>query len=155
MHQCTTSAELEPITKDNERRASTRHDCSLDILCNPVLTTSPRIWRAALRDISCVGLRLTLLRRFEARTLLRICLPEQGDFQGLSLFAHVVQVRRDLPRKWTLGCALAGSLHPEDLQLLLSASAAVLKQEPAAAHEACNVPSEHAPLAQLQRVTQR
>jgi CheY-like chemotaxis protein len=103
----------------NERRSGVRYLCRLEGACHPVGHFRPEEWwPGMLRDISVVGGRLLLPRRFEVGTLLAIELPDAEGEYTRSLLARVGRVTKAPEGKWELGANFATRLAEEELRAL-------------------------------------
>src|SRR5207248_2650245 len=70
-----------PTPVVDERRTDARYPLQLPTTCGPLTGPGADAWKAQVLDLSAGGVCLELPRRFEARTILQICLP--GEEPGV------------------------------------------------------------------------
>jgi PilZ domain len=104
-----------------ERRAWIRFAREQDITCQPVtpLSTQPAstAWMGRVRDVSPVGIGLSMSRRFEPGSALIVELATGPD-GVLGLPARVVHATLEKNGRWIIGCAFATPLSQVELQRL-------------------------------------
>jgi hypothetical protein len=119
----TTSPAPSPPTSavsGSERRLAERFPCELNTLCRSLVhPQAAGDWGATILDISEVGLRICVPRRFEVGALLVLELHDTPEHVERLLMARVVHVAEQPENYWTLGCLLVQRLDLPDLRALV------------------------------------
>jgi hypothetical protein len=103
-----------------ERRAWVRLGSEQEVCCLPATPSigaeSETAWLAIVQDVSAGGIGLLVRQRFEPGTLLILELSARFDEVTRPLPVRVVHAAQEGKRFWTIGCAFASTLSPEELQ---------------------------------------
>ena len=104
-----------------ERRITRRHDCLLEMYCQPNDGTGRDTWwLGEVHDLSVHGIGLLSSRRFEPGTRIDIELQESARTPKRLLSAWVVHAKPHPEGGWTLGCAFERKMSERELRSWLS-----------------------------------
>jgi PilZ domain len=106
------------LTAD-ERRASVRHVCNLDTLCQPSDADEPKRWPATVCDISLEGIGVLVREPFQPGTVIGVDLTSPDETLEYTMFAKVMNVQALADGRWRAGCAFTRKLSDDELQSLL------------------------------------
>jgi hypothetical protein len=111
------------IVLKGERRAWLRFPSDRDIVCKPPIKPphgEPEVsWLGQVRDVSPVGIGLSMSRRFEPGAELIIELSTKND-ETLKLPVWVAHATPDEQGHWIIGCEFIFPLSQEELQRFLA-----------------------------------
>lgn len=103
-----------------ERRASIRHVCSLETLCQAADTDEPeQRWPATVCDISLEGIGVLVGEPFRPGTMLGVELTSPDETLEYTMFAKVMHIQELADGRWRAGCSFTRKLTEEELQSLL------------------------------------
>jgi hypothetical protein len=122
--QATAVPDQHPKTSlKTERRAWLRFPCAQDIICTPPIRPpqgEPEVaWLGTVRDISPVGIGLSMSRRFEPGAELIVELSAKAD-ETLNVPVCVVHATAEEQGRWIIGCEFIFPLGQEELQNFLA-----------------------------------
>jgi serine/threonine protein kinase len=103
----------------DERRTDARYPMQIPTTCGPLSAPGRNAWNAQILDLSAGGVCLELPRRFEANTILQICLPGEEPCHEATYPVRVCWCKGMPDRKWMVGCAFVRSLEEKDLDRML------------------------------------
>lgn len=113
------TARLAPAPSLRDRRATIRFASNARGTCQTLSQRQESSWEAAVQNISCQGIGILLIRRFEPGTVLAIELTESSKQRQRLLLARVAHATPQPEGKWLIGCILINPLDEDDLQQLL------------------------------------
>ena len=103
-----------------ERRASIRHVCRLETLCQPADTEEPvQRWPATVCDISLEGMGVLLGEPFKPGTILGVELTSSDETLEYTMFAKVMHIQELADGRWRAGCSFTRKLSDDELRSLL------------------------------------
>jgi hypothetical protein len=103
-----------------ERRAWIRFPCKLEVTPQPLTPSSnaDTAWLGTIRDISAVGIALTMSQCVEPGTALVVETSAESN-ELLRLPVRVVHVTPEVNAQWIIGCELARELSPQEFSIFL------------------------------------
>jgi hypothetical protein len=104
----------------DERRASVRHVCNLDTLCQPTDVEEPEErWPATVCDISLEGIGVLVREPFQPGTVIGVDLTSPDETLEYTMFAKVMNVQALPDGRWRAGCVFTRKLSEDELRSLL------------------------------------
>jgi hypothetical protein len=110
-----------PLEKSTERRNHPRFTCHGPVLLFPMAGVRMS-WPAIVRDVSAAGLGLTIDRRFERGTALRLEWQTEKGAAMPPLLGRVVRLFEVPELGWWHGCSLIGELDVAEVLAFLHAA---------------------------------
>ena len=106
-----------PRSSNTERRASVRHRAADDLTCPVATYEAADAWSAVVRDVSTLGIGLTMDRRVTAGALLQVGLRRANGVHVRDVLARVVHADEEAAGVWQVGCAFVVELARDELAL--------------------------------------
>ena len=101
-----------------DRRATPRHPCGPQVLCQLTTDLGGEPWFAWVRDVSTQGIGLVVDRRFAPGTPMLVEL-QTDDGLTCTVTARVVRASAEGDAEWLIGCTFAHELDDAELDRLL------------------------------------
>jgi hypothetical protein len=98
---------------DFDKRNAERHECALDSRTSPLDDPEGFSWGASIRDLSRVGVGLTVCFPFRSGTYLAV------ELKGSTMLSRVVHVRDRNDGSYQVGCEFLRPLSEEELERLI------------------------------------
>ncbi|MBI2807966.1 MAG: PilZ domain-containing protein [Planctomycetes bacterium] len=122
MQATSTAARVQPVRnpyfRDQERRNTERHACTLEATSQPLDACETLSWGASVSDISAGGLAVTLCYPFKLGTYLSVDL-QCPDGHVRTLMVRVVHVHDQADGQWRCGCEFLKPLTQSDMEVFI------------------------------------
>ena len=101
-----------------ERRSAVRHSVALEALSRPLDGQDAIWWGATVRDLSNIGIGLSVCFPFRPGTYLAIDLQGPGTITR-TLLTRVIHARDQVDGTWHVGCEFVRPLAEEEIEPLI------------------------------------